>query len=145
MCIYFLKRIKKGKIYFYCKVKKQEITFNNCSICKQKQYKKLAQIKKKTAQQRKIEKNRYSIITNNFNECYLCNEKKSDIHETIGGCNRIKSIKWGLTIPICRRCHRQLEDDQELKSSIQKLGQKVFEAKYNHELFMQEFKKNYLD
>ena len=92
----------------------------------------------------KKEKNRYSIITDDLTKCYLCNGKKKDIHETIGGCNRQKSIEWGLTIPICRKCHSELENNQELKSNIQQLGQKVFENKYNHKLFMSEFKRNYL-
>lgn len=145
MCIYFLKRTTKGKTYFYCKMKKQKVIFNDCSMCLQKKHKKISKIKKKTKKQIKIEGKRYSIITTNLDKCFLCDEKKADIHEAIGGCNRKKSMEWGLTIPICRKCHRELEDNQRIKRKIQQLAQKTFETKYNHDLFMQEFKKNYLN
>ena len=54
-------------------------------------------------------------------------------------------MEWGLTIPVCRKCHRELEDNQRIKRKIQQLAQKTFETKYNHDLFMQEFKRNYLN
>ncbi len=145
MCIYFLRRTIKGKVYFYCKKKKQQIIFSDCSACLQKKYKKVSKIKKKTKKQRKMEEQRYSIIATNLDKCFLCDEKRLDIHEAIGGCNRRKSMEWGLTIPLCRKCHRELEDNQKVKRKIQQLAQKVFETKYSHNLFMQEFKRNYLD
>ena len=145
MCINFLKKSRKNKTYFYCRFKKKEITFENCSKCKNKQYKKTKPIRKKTNKLNKLENKRYSIITKDLKHCYICGKKKNDTHEAIGGCNRRKSIEWGLTIPLCRGCHSELENNQELKRDIQQLGQKTFETKYSHELFMREFKKNYLD
>ena len=53
-------------------------------------------------------------------------------------------MKWGLVIPICRNCHSNLEVDINANRELEKLGQRAFEEKYGHELFMQEFKKNYL-
>ena len=75
MCIYFLKRTTKGKTYFYCKIKKQKVIFNDCSTCLQKRHKKISKIKKKTKKQIKIERKRHSIITTNLDKCFLCDEK----------------------------------------------------------------------
>lgn len=143
-CKYLKFRTQKYKKYIYCLNQKRKIQYEDCNNCIFKEFKKTKIIKKQSAKQKKKETNRYSIITNNLDECYLCDKKKKDIHETIGGCNRPKSIEWGLTIPLCRTCHTELENNQKLKREIQQLGQKTFEEKYSHELFMQEFKRNYL-
>ncbi len=143
-CRYLKFRTKKYNRYMYCSIMKKEIQYKDCNKCDFKEFKEIRAIRNQSKKQMKKEKNRYSIITDDLTKCYLCNGKKKDIHETIGGCNRQKSIEWGLTIPICRKCHSELENNQELKSNIQQLGQKVFENKYNHKLFMSEFKRNYL-
>lgn len=38
-------------------------------------------IKKKTAKQNKIEKERFSILTTDFTKCYICGKPKNEIHE----------------------------------------------------------------
>lgn len=144
MCIYFSKKSRKNKPYFYCRLKKKEIIFESCSKCKDKQYKKTNTIKKKTNKLKSLEAKRYSILTNDLTKCYLCEKKKMDIHELIGGCNRQTSMKWGLTIPICRECHSKFNTDISFRRELERLGQTTFEIKYNHELFMSEFKRNYL-
>ena len=143
-CKNFRIRTKKYERYFFCKNKNKQITLSECKNCSKLDFKINKPIKKQSKKQKKKEINRYSIITNNLTKCYLCNEKKKDIHEAIGGCNRQKSIEWGLTIPLCRKHHSELENNQKLKRKIQQLGQRTFENKYNHELFMSEFKRNYL-
>ena len=50
----------------------------------------------------------------------------------------------GLVIPICRECHQEWKINKELRIKYQKKTQQKFENKYNHELFMQEFRKNYI-
>ncbi len=144
MCKYFVKRSKKKVTYFYCRYLKKEIEIRECKECENKEYKKRKEIKKKSKKMKKLEKDRYSIITNDIKHCYLCGKQKQDTHELIGGCNRIKSIEWGLTIPLCRKCHSELENNQEQKEELQKMGQRKFEEKNGHELFMTEFKRNYL-
>lgn len=62
-------------------------------------------MKKITPKQRKLEENRFSILTDNLTKCYICGRKKDDIHEIYGGKNRKKSMELGCTIPICRQCH----------------------------------------
>lgn len=100
-------------------------------------------MKKKSNKLVKAEKNRFSIIQKDMSVCFFCGGQAQSIHELIGGMNRQTSIKWGLCVGACLRCHRILEDNQKIKQKYQVLGQDVFEKKYSHELFMQEFIMNY--
>lgn len=144
MCINFLKRSEKNIPYFYCRAMKKKIKVEDCNNCPYKEYKKQYKIRNKSNKLKKKEENRYSIITNDLSHCYICGKKKIDTHEVIGGCNRQTSMKWGLTIPICRKCHSRIGIDILFREELEKLGQKVFEKKYSHELFMTEFRRNYL-
>ena len=38
-------------------------------------------IKKRTAKQNKLEKERFSILTTDFTKCYICGKPKNEIHE----------------------------------------------------------------
>ena len=106
---------------------------------------KKVQIKQKSKKLANLEKKRFSILTDNLEICYICTKrKKDDLHEVFGGNNRKKSMIWGLVVPICRKCHRDWDSNKELKKEIQQESQRRFEKKYGHELFMAEFKKNYL-
>lgn len=145
MCVNFLRRSYRKEAYFYCKAKRKKITLEDCKKCEIKTYKISNKIRKQSKKQKNKEAKRYSIITDNLEDCYLCSRKKKDMHEAIGGCNRSKSIEWGLVLPLCRKCHSELENNQELKRKIQQLGQETFEIKYSHELFMEEFKRNYIE
>lgn len=106
--------------------------------------KKSAEIKKKSNKLAKLENNRFSIITNNLDKCYICKKNKKDLHEVFGGRNRKKSMQYGLVIPVCRKCHQMIPKDKTLNEKLHKVGQKVFEKHYKTENFIQEFGKNYL-
>ena len=108
-----------------------------------KQPKKKA-IKQKSNKLAKLEKNRFSIITNNLDKCYFCSIKKEDLHEAIEGKNRQVSMKYGLVIPICRKCHEKVTNDKTLQEKLHKVAQKAFEKHYKTENFIQIFGKNYL-
>ena len=102
-------------------------------------------IKKKSSKLAKLEKNRYSIITKKVDICYICKQnKKEDWHEVIEGKNRQVSMKYGLVIPICRKCHEIVTNDKSLQDKLHKVGQKEFEKKYKTENFIKVFGKNYL-
>lgn len=60
------------------------------------------------------------------------------------GSNRQMSMKYGLVIPVCRECHTQYDLDKELRAEYQIEAQQIFEEIHSHELFMQEFKKDYI-
>lgn len=105
---------------------------------------KVVKIKKKSNKLANLEKNRFSIVTNNFEKCYFCSNKKQDWHELIEGKNRQVSMKYGLIIPICRKCHTKVTNDKTLQEKLHEVGQKVFEKHYKKENFIKVFGKNYL-
>lgn len=98
-------------------------------------------IKKKSSKLAKLEKNRFSIITKKVDVCYICkSNKKEDWHEVIEGKNRQVSMKYGLVIPICRKCHEIVTNDKTLQEKLHKVGQKAFEKQYKTENFVQVFR-----
>lgn len=102
-------------------------------------------MKNKSKKLAKLERERYSILTDDLEHCYLCEAeykyiKRDDLHEIFGGRNRRKSIEWGLVIPICRECHKKLTNDVKEYKKLQKEGQKAFVRKYGKKKFIEEFK-----
>lgn len=144
-CINFRIRTKNYEKYLYCIKKHQKIEFKDCRNCKDKDFKPVKELKKKSKKLKKLEAKRFSIITNNLKICYVCQKrKKDDLNEVFEGSNRQMSMKYGLVIPICRLCHIEYDLNKELRQKYQREAQEKFEEKYGHDLFMQEFKKNYL-
>ncbi len=111
---------------------------------KNKTAEKSAKIKKKSSKLAKLEKDRFSILTKNFEHCYICKAKRQDLHEIFGGRNRQASMRYGLVIPLCRKCHSLIENNETLKQKWHKVAQKEFEKHYKSENFMQIFGKSYL-
>lgn len=102
--------------------------------------KKQKKIKQKSSKLAKLERNRYSIITYNLDICYICQKHKKDhLDEVFGGRNRQTSMKYGMVIPICFKCHRKLTDNPLLKKDIQEEAKKDFYKKYSEEKFIKEF------
>ncbi|HHX70778.1 MAG TPA: hypothetical protein GX708_22350 [Gallicola sp.] len=119
----------------YCKIKKQWQP--NCENCKDKEYKVYKPIKPYSKKRAKLERERYSIFTNNLN---LCIENKNhtgeiDKHEIFSGKNRLKSMKYGLVVPLCRNCH----ENPKIIEKWQKIGRLEFIKMYGEETFIKEF------
>ena len=100
-------------------------------------------MKLKSSKLAKLERNRFSIITNNLSYCIVCGKPKQDLNEIFGGRNRQNSMKYGLVIPMCRRCHREYTDNVEMQLKWKKLGQEKFNECYDED-FIDIFKRNYL-
>lgn len=109
-----------------------------------------SRIKQKSSKLTKLERNRFSIITKNLEHCYICYKKgmknipKDDLHELLEGKNRQVSMKYGLVIPICRKCHNLVTNDKTLQDKLHKVAQKEFEKHYKTENFIQIFGQSYL-
>lgn len=89
-----------------------------------------------------------SIITDNP-WCYVCGNPNVEIHHIFNKSDRAKSTKYGLVVPLCPSCHRGSEgahgaNGSSLNIALKKIGQKKFEEIYSHDLFMEEFGRNYL-
>lgn len=119
-------------------------SFNPVPKKKAEKKKEVTTIKKKSKKLAKLEKNRFSIITKDLEHCYLCGNKKQELHELVEGKNRQASMKYGLVIPICRKCHILVTNNRTLQEKLHKVAQKEFKKHYKTENFVQIFNENYL-
>lgn len=158
-CIYFKRRSKNYKYYLYCTKLKKEI--QDCKGCNYKEYKERKPlvasepIKKRTSKQTKLERDRYSIITEDLKTCAECGKKNCNInlHEIFYGTGKRKlSIKYGLLIPLCSdKCHDQVNStgihfDSVMRHKWHKIGQRkaMEHYKWDKEEFIKVFGRNYL-
>lgn len=135
-----------GQQYFYC-TNKREIVKKDCYRgCMEKEYKKYKQLSKKSVKQKKLEESRYSILQNNKEKCFFCNNKAVDTHELLKGRNRKKCIEWGLVVYICRECHRKTEEDSLFYQETRRYAQKMWQKHYkkNEQDFINEFGRSYI-
>ena len=101
-------------------------------------------MKLKTNKLRKLEVDRYSILTDDLEHCYICGEHKQDIHEIYGGRNRRISMQNGFCAPLCRSCHSFITRDVASDLLLKQQCQRKFEEENSREDFMLLIGKNYL-
>ena len=131
----------------YCKKLKSDIKISECSNCKYKEYSiksNPTKLKKRTSKQAKLERNRFSILTNDLDHCVMCRAKKEHLHEIFFGRNRANSIKYGLVIPLCSMHHIEMHKNKEWQEYWHKKGQQAFITYYPDIDFLEIFKINYL-
>jgi hypothetical protein len=153
-CKNFIKKIG----YNFCKKQNKKIVYSDCVNCTQfekktsKGYqhtknnkcspsslkKGLNKVSKKRA---KLERERYSVFTNDLTRCVECQKTKNDLHECIGGKNILNSMKHGLVVPLCRLCH----DNKETLLKWKIKAQKYFVKKFGHDEFIKIFKIDYIE
>lgn len=99
-------------------------------------------MRNKTNKLAKLEKNRYSIYTKDMDHCYYCRRYSDNLdkHEVYGGSNRIRSIKNGLVVPLCRECH----SNEKIITSLRIKCQKIYEKEHSREEFIKLIGKNYI-
>ncbi len=95
-----------------------------------------------------------SIMPKDIPECcWICGRAgDTDVHHIFGGANRKWSEKYGLTVHLCRNCHRKVHDYVDgLMSGLHKAGEQVYIDQYFEgdteagiESFRKVFGKNYL-
>lgn len=103
-------------------------------------------MKNKSNKLSKLERNRYSIFTDDLDTCIICKMVATDMNEIYQGRNRQNSMKWGLCIPMCRRCHTKYTNDRQMQLKWMIAGQKKWYKYFNgtKEEWMEIFKRNYL-
>lgn len=84
-------------------------------------------------------------------ECYLTGAKTGlHKHHIFGAFNRERSETWGLWVwlkwdrHIENSPHRTPHNDVQIDMMLKKAGQREFEKRYGHDVFMREFGRNYL-
>lgn len=68
-------------------------------------------------------------------------------HHVLYGPNRPKSEKYGLTVYLCQEHHtgnQGVHFQKQFNEELHQMAQMAFEEIYGHELFIQEFGRNYL-
>jgi hypothetical protein len=97
-----------------------------------------------------LEKNRYSIITDNMDECYICGRPATQKHEVIYGRNRKNSMEDGLVIPLCMNCHtgdNGVHNNKKLDNDLHQLAEIRWLKHYNKTIedFIKRYGRNYVD
>lgn len=131
----------------FCKKKNKLIKISECNNCKYKEYKLKSnnnQIKKKSKSLNKLERNRFSILVPS-NKCCKC-PATTDLtwHEVLRGRNRANSMKYGLCLRICSKCHEKYQEDKKFNDYWHKQAQLAFIKNYPDLDFLEIFKRNYL-
>ena len=124
-CVYLRKRKNKP----FCKLLNKEIPFCRCQQCGSKEYKsnvnqinkkstlkeksplKSGKMKNKSNKLAKLEKDRFSVFTNNKDKCMFCSATTNlTWHEIFRGRNRANSMKYGFCLRMCLNCHEEKQD-----------------------------------
>lgn len=170
-CIYLKQKINRK---LECKKKNKIINIKECNNCKCKEYKctkiqknsanstfknttlrnKSAKttnchtskkIRQKSSKLARLEKNRFSVFTNDLDHCIICKRKKDHLHEIFFGSNRQKSMQYGFVIPLCYECHAEIHRNKEWQEYWHIKGQEYWEENTgSREEFIKVFGKNYL-
>ena len=93
-----------------------------------------------------LEQERFSILTKDLSRCFLCGNKKNNLHEVYFGTNRQNSMKYGCVIPLCQECHtgnNGVHFNKDIDQKLKKQTQVIFEKTYKDLNFQAIFKKNY--
>lgn len=103
-------------------------------------------MKKKSKRLAKLERDRFSVFTDDLKTCWNCGSTRTMTkHEIFEGRNRQNSMKYGFVLPLCLRCHRTLQEDDDFIKEWQKKAQEYFEENIGtREEFMKIFRRNYL-
>lgn len=100
-------------------------------------------MKRRSASQTRLEKNRYSVFTDNLDYCYFCGKPRTDLHEILFGTNRLNSMKYGFVLPLCRQHHESFHKNRVLTNEWCKKCQNWFEDKYSAKDWIDTFHRNY--
>lgn len=148
-CKYFKTRKKDNKrerrIYNYCALLREEITYSQCQECVNKEYKQCNVIKKRTSKQAKKEKNRFSIIYQDLKKCCICGSKTGvELNEIYEGAYRQTSIRLGMVAPFCHKHHQRFHNDRAFNLKYKSMFQREYEKTHTHNEFINVFKQDYI-
>lgn len=103
-------------------------------------------MKNKSNKLRQLEKNRRSVFYDDLSVCCYCGSTyQMTKHEIFEGRNRQNSMKYGFVLPLCLRCHRQLQEDINFNKEWQIKAQTYFEKHIGTQQdFLDIFRRNYL-
>ena len=141
-----------------CKKNNKEINIKQCNNCTYKEYKntikpkslykndkKYIKLNNHSAKVRKLERNRFSLFSDDTEHCIICGSTyQLTWHEIFDGKNRPNSMRYGLCLRICLSCHILKQNDAIFNELWHKKGQAMFIKIYPDLDFVSIFKRNYL-
>ena len=93
----------------------------------------------------KLEKERFSVFYELNACCYCGSIYQLTKHEIFEGRNRQNSMKHGFVLPLCLKCHKELQEDADFIDKWKKKAQEYFENNIGtREEFLKIFRRNYL-
>lgn len=95
----------------------------------------------------RLERMRFSILTNDMDHCFICGALRHSIHEIYFGKNRVNSMKWGCCVPLCLNHHTGKEGVHNcptLDIRLKQMCQLKFNEVYPDINFVSIFYKNYI-
>lgn len=102
-------------------------------------------MKKKTNKLAKLERNRFSLFSEENNKCFLCPSTYNlTWHEIYSGRNRQNSMKYGLCLRLCLNCHSKYQETKQFNDYWHRQGQLAFIEHYPELDFLSIFHRNYL-
>lgn len=101
-------------------------------------------MRNKTYKLQKLEKNRFSILTNDMEHCYICQSPFVEIHEIYNAGNRKISMKNGFCVPLCHRHHEYVTLNADGSNYLKQKCQMVFEKTHSREEFMKLIGRNFI-
>lgn len=112
-----------------------------------KKQQKPAKMQNKSNKLASLERNRYSVFSNDTKKCYLCGSTyKLTWHEIYSGKNRQNSMKNGLCLRLCLNCHSREQENSQFNDYWHKQGQLYWEEFIgSREEFIKVFRRNYLE
>ena len=121
-CIYFKRRSKNYKNYFYCAFYKKEIELNDCKNCIKKEYKEIKPIKvskpiKKVSKRRvTVAKQVYECVyTRDEGKCVLCHSNELiQLHHILYRSERKDLINEPSNcVLLCFKCHQLVHSNKK--------------------------------
>lgn len=170
-CIYLKQKLNRN---LECKKQKKIINIRECNNCNLKEYKctefsknsanvykkkttlhknsakqtncyPSKKIRQKSTKLARLEKNRFSVFTDDLEHCIICGVTKNHLHEIFFGSNRQKSMQYNFVIPLCHECHAEMHKNKEWQEYWHVKGQEYWEKNIGtREEFIRVFGRSYL-
>ena len=91
-----------------------------------------------------------SIITDDFEHCYLCGRPAECVHHILPGAKRKASDRLGLVVPLCNDCHTMgpnavhSSGGVNILNDLKRIAQSIYEETHSRDHWMMNVGKNYL-
>ena len=127
-----------------CTVIVKNNTFYNKNA--QRNGKQCAKMKTKSKKLAKLERNRFSVFTDNKDKCMFCPATTNlTWHEIFAGRNRQNSMEDGFCLRMCLLCHEKKQEDVQFNEFWHRKAQLYYERHIgSRKQFLARYRRNYL-